>query len=475
MSRGVVLLAVALVVGGAVLLALLAAPPAQAIPAYSRMNGQSCGACHTAIPKLNQAGEEFRLSGYTRYEGGAVIPKVPPLKVGKLSLPGIFPISVIGTVGFDAVQIEERSRETLRTTTDTPNSINLEEFSLFASAPLNRHVSFIVEVPIAETEFERDGKRFVLNGPEAPGMAAISLNNLFIDDLVNLRVGAYELPVGPLESPEHRRLSIAPYQIYDVTAQQLLQLEGASRTGIADEEQIFALGKPQLLVEMYGTAYSERLGISNMYIRYHLGTSNDSNVNADNNGSKSIFGRLALTYMDQSVGIFGIYSSNTLDRARQDGFPGLRNSVLRFGPDIYLRFLDERLTVALQHLWGRDSDPTGVGKAFKFQGGYGEVNYIIPTRIGNWVPLARFDYVLGNRFDNTALAADNPLAPSPVVTKPRVFAYTVGLQYLPWENVKFSTEFTYREQSELLSKTISTVEKDRIREMFFALQMKVGF
>jgi hypothetical protein len=109
--------------------------------------------------------------------------------------------------------------------------------------------------------------------------------------------------------------------------------KGGSRTGIADAEQIFALGKSQLLAELYGTAYSERLGISSMYIRYHFGTSNDSNVNADNNGSKSVFGRLALTYTDQTVGVFGIYSSNTLDRTRQDGFPGLRNSVLRFGPD----------------------------------------------------------------------------------------------------------------------------------------------
>ena len=471
MRRGAVILIATLLVGAAVLLALLAAPPAQAIPAYARLNGQSCGACHTAIPKLNQAGEEFRLSGYTRYEGGTVIPKVPPLNVGKLSLPGIVPISFVGTFGFDAVKVEERFRETLRTTTDTPNSINLEEIEIMASAPLNRHLSFFVDFPIAETEFE--GKKFTLNGPMAPSLAMVSLNNLFIDDMVNLRFGAYELPLA--QSPEHRRLSIAPYQIYDVTAQRLLQLEGASRTGISDEEEIFALGKPQLLAELYGTAYSERLGISNMYIRYHFGTSNDSNVAADNNGSKSVFGRLALTYMDQTVGVFGIYSPNTLDRARQDGFPGLRNSVLRFGPDVYLRFLDERLTVALQHLWARDSDPTGVGKPFKYQGGFAEVNYVIPTRIGHWVPLARFDYVLGNRFDNTAAAADDPLAPSPVVTKPRVFAYTVGVQYLPWENVKFSTEFTYREQSEQLSKTVSTVEKDRIRELFFALQMKVGF
>lgn len=471
MRRGVVILIATLLAGASVLLALLAAPPAQAIPAFSRLNGQSCGACHTAIPKLNQAGEEFRLSGYTRYEGGASIPKVPPLKVGKLSLPGILPISIKGTVGFDAVQTEDRFRETLRTTIDTPNSINLEGFEIMAAAPLNRNLSFFVEFPMAETEFEN--RRFRLEGPEAPEVAMVSLNNLFIDDMVNLRFGAYELPLGI--SPQLRRVSIAPYQIYDVTAQRLLQLEGASATGIESERETFALGKPQLLAELYGTAYSERLGVSNMYIRYHLGTSNDSNVNADNNGSKSVFGRVALTYMDQTVGVFGFYSPNTLDRARADGFPGLRNSTLRFGPDIYLRFLDERLTVAAQHLWARDSDPTGVGKAFRYQGGFAEVNYVIPTSIGSWVPLARFDYVLGNRFDNTAKALDNPLAPSPVVTKPRVFAYTGGLQYLPWENVRFMGEITYREQEEQLSKTVSTVEKDRTREIFYSLQMQVLF
>src|SRR5262245_34576826 len=79
---------------------LVAIPPAQGIPAFSREFGLSCGACHTAIPKLNQAGEEFRLSGYTRYAGGGAVAKVPPIRVGVLSLPGTVPLSIVGTVGF---------------------------------------------------------------------------------------------------------------------------------------------------------------------------------------------------------------------------------------------------------------------------------------------------------------------------------------------------------------------------------------
>ena len=435
------------------------------------MYGQACGACHTAIPKLNRAGEEFRLSGYTRWEGGAAIQKIPPLTVGKLSLPGTLPISILGNVGFDFRSIQERDRESARTTTSTPNSINLEELSILAATPLNRHFSFITEVGLAETEFEN--RRFTLKGPEAPSLAAVSFNNLFVDDVLNLRLGSYELPLGV--SPEHRRLTIAPYEIYEVTAQSLLGLEGAAASGIGSEEEVFSLGKPQLMIELYGTAYAERLAVSDLYVRYHVGTSNDSNVNGDNNGSKSVFGRLSATFMNQTVGVFGLYSPNTLDRARNEGFPGLRNSVLKVGPDLALRFLDERLTFEFQHLWVRESDPTGVGTDFRYQGGFAEVNYVIKTSIGDFVPVARFDYVLSRRFDNTAEALANPLAPSPVVTKPRVFAYTVGLQYLPWENVKIYPEFTYRDQREQLSAAESTAERDRVKEYQAGVRVLVTF
>ncbi len=467
--RVVVAISIAVLLASA---SLILAPPAQAIPAFSRQFGQSCGACHTAIPKLNQAGEEFRLSGYTRYEGGAAVDKVPPIRIGKMSLPGTIPVSVVGTIGFDGAKINERQREPdFREFIFEPSSFNLEEIEILAAAPLNKYVSFFVDFALAGTELE--DHRFNLHGPEAPSIATITFNNLFIDDMVNLRLGAYELPVG--FSPEHRRLSIAPYQIYEATAQSLLGLKGPAQTGISDDAQIFNLAQNQLLAEFYGTAYSERLGVSNMYIRYHLGTSNDSNVNGDNNGSKSVFGRLAVTFMNQTLGFFGISSPNTLDSERQAGFPGAHNSVVQLGPDLYLRFLDERLTFAFQHLWARDSDPTGVGTPFRWQGGFAEVNYMFKTPLGQLVPLGRFDYVLTDKFDNTAEALANPLAPSPVVTKPRIFSWTIGLQFLPWENIKISPEFTYRETTERLSKTESTAEHDRIREFLYSLQVKIAF
>jgi hypothetical protein len=455
-----------LLIGLAIAATWLTPGPAHAIPAFSRMFGQSCGACHNGVPRLNQAGEEFRLSGYTRYEGGAAIPKVPPITVGKLSLPGIVPISLRGIVGFDVNHLEERDTADGSTRSFDPNSINLEEFSILAAAPLNHYLSFFVDFPIAHTEFDRDTRRFNLNGPDKPELAYVSLNNLFFDDLLNLKAGVAELPVG--FSPEHRRLTASPYEIYQATAQKLLRLEGPAQTGIADEE--FSLAEGQLLIALYGNLYSERLGISDLYFRYQIGTANDTNVNGDNNEAKSIFGRLEVGWLGQTLGFFGLFSPNILDKTRPEGFLGTRDQVRRLGPDLHLRFFDEALNFSFQYLWAHDSDPTGLGQSFNYSGGFAQADYLV--KVGSWgnlLPLVRFDYVKGDKFDDTDRALAAGLGP--IRTKPRIWAITGGLQYYPWDNVRIVAEGTYRETSDQLSRSESTVEKDRIRETIFTVRL----
>jgi hypothetical protein len=54
--------------GLALVAALAAALPAQAIPAFARKYGTSCLTCHTAYPRLNPFGEAFRRNGY-RFPG----------------------------------------------------------------------------------------------------------------------------------------------------------------------------------------------------------------------------------------------------------------------------------------------------------------------------------------------------------------------------------------------------------------------
>ena len=44
--------------------ALVAPKEAEAIPAFSRQTEKSCSTCHSAFPKLNQTGQNFRTNGF---------------------------------------------------------------------------------------------------------------------------------------------------------------------------------------------------------------------------------------------------------------------------------------------------------------------------------------------------------------------------------------------------------------------------
>ena len=46
------------------LLSVFAPKKAEAIPAFSRQTGKSCSTCHSAFPKLNQTGQNFRTNGF---------------------------------------------------------------------------------------------------------------------------------------------------------------------------------------------------------------------------------------------------------------------------------------------------------------------------------------------------------------------------------------------------------------------------
>lgn len=50
---------------GGILLSLLLAPAAQAVPSFARQTGVSCASCHTAFPQLTAFGRQFKMQGYT--------------------------------------------------------------------------------------------------------------------------------------------------------------------------------------------------------------------------------------------------------------------------------------------------------------------------------------------------------------------------------------------------------------------------
>lgn len=281
----------------------------------------------------------------------------------EIELPGIVPLSLIIEAGWDFHEVKEREREEGHTVTTSPNSFNLEAVELFAGGTLGRHVSFFTHFPMVEMEFEEGG--FKMEGPEPPEVAFAALNDVLVADLFNLKLGAFDLPAlsGTGLSP-HRRLSVAPYEIFEATAASLLGIEEeetGERLGIMEAHQIFNPAHSQLGAELYGNLYSDLSGIPDFILRYNVGVTNATNREVDNNRNKAVYGRLEARYLNQSLGFFGLYAGNTVDQEPPAAFPGQKNRAWRLGPDISLRFFEENLNLISQFLWGRDSSPTGRG------------------------------------------------------------------------------------------------------------------
>lgn len=133
MSRPVLLAAIA-----AVLLALLAAEPASAVPAFARQYDLQCNVCHTRPPRLNRFGEQFHLMGF-QLPGAAR----PQGLVGSLREEG--PVkTLIDTLALRIVggllEYSESPAET---------ELKLEpphEIALFVTRPLTPDLSLYVEL-----------------------------------------------------------------------------------------------------------------------------------------------------------------------------------------------------------------------------------------------------------------------------------------------------------------------------------------
>jgi hypothetical protein len=79
---------------GLVLL-MLSAPAALAVPGFARQTGLACNACHVRFPELTALGREFKLSGYTMIDHTKQIEASDSKQRDILSLPELPPVSVM--------------------------------------------------------------------------------------------------------------------------------------------------------------------------------------------------------------------------------------------------------------------------------------------------------------------------------------------------------------------------------------------
>src|SRR5574337_821286 len=77
-----------------ILIVLVTAPRAWAVPAFARKYKTSCTTCHTIFPKLNPFGEQFRRNGY-RFPGvDSDFTKADPVELGTDAQKKAFPDAV---------------------------------------------------------------------------------------------------------------------------------------------------------------------------------------------------------------------------------------------------------------------------------------------------------------------------------------------------------------------------------------------
>ena len=424
---------------------------------------------HSAFPALNDAGEEFRLSGFRKYNGVALVPQVAPVKIGeRLELPGTIPLSLSTTAGFNATRIDNTLGDgSKNASTDPPfrqrqSSFNLNEFKFLAGAPLGKDLAFFLDAPLTDTESRQffdpevraHGVKSKTESGEAPYLAFISYHNLVLPDLVNLKGGIIELPTA--FSPSIHRLSFFPYLVYDATT-----LDVISRKGVDDivsvqgvdpealESTQFRLSQGQVGAQVFGRAMLSTQQISSLHVDYTVGLVNGDNINSDNNTTKDIFGRLAFTYKlpstTMALGWFSYYSANTLDNltTNPDTAAGYRDRLRRDGPDFRLT-LNEPVYINLysQILFAKDSNPTGFGQEAKWWGGFLQAEV---KPLHQLVVYGRYDWIRGNHFDDTGIminGANGSIGP----VDPKIWDIVAGVQYFVYDNFKLIAEYRHGEK-----------------------------
>lgn len=439
-------------------LILLSPPDSSAIPSFTRIYGLKCVDCHSASPELNDFGEDFRLSGFRRYGGVELAPKVQFVKIGdRLTLPGIVALSFSGTIGYNYAQIDNTTGDGGVTAPagfdQRQSSFNLNEFKLLAGSSLGRNLSFFLDAPLAHTttrqffapEVSDQGLDFELVGPDFPNLAYVTYNDIFLQDFLNLKGGVFELPTA--FSPYIHRHSFFPYLVYEITSLEVISSKRISEfVEVSDEDSEmnhFRISRSQLGAQLFGRLSPSLHKIPDIYVDYAGGAVNGNNTNIDNNNDKDIFGRLAISWrMPSTTIMLGGFGYNTLHREARNPSSGVEyeSRLLRYGPDLRFTLIKPfYLNLFSQILFGEDSNVTGFGKEARWWGGFvqGEV---MPR--GDFLLFGRYEWIKGDRFDDTDVTI-NGVSGSVGPVVPRLWDAVFGAQYFLYENFKLIAEYRH--------------------------------
>lgn len=301
------------------------AVPAEAIPAFARKYGYNCTMCHSTFPRLNDYGQRYRTNGYRlpgrEAEERTVLASPPPIAAR----------TALGWIS--------RSRPD---SAKTDKLFGIDGLDLLSGGLLGDRIGyFVTYLPQIPRE---SGVAEQSSALEAASLVWSGIGTSWL----NARVGRFEPAYIPFSVK--RRLSVAPYEIYDF-----------------ENPQLFSMSKTQSGVEASGFG---RLGL-----RYAVGWVNGAGTNLSTVDPADFYGRLACIAgpgegqtAGQRLGVIG-YIGKSQGAATADK----RYAFWRAGADASLN--RSIVNLSLQYLWARDARQIwGMPRRVDFSGGFAELS-----------------------------------------------------------------------------------------------------
>jgi hypothetical protein len=354
-------------VAAMMMLLLVAAQSALAMPDFARKYSMTCAACHSAVPRLNQFGEFFAGNNM----------KLPnwrdtTLSMGddRLALPAQPPLGIRAQAYAQArtgKTIDPVTGESERASTDFQSPYLVK---LLASAPLSDHITFYFYGIFAE----KGG-----NGEVIIEDAWFRHDDVFGSG-IGMMLGQFQ--ISDLMFPREIRLPFQDYMAYRMA-------------GITYDRGV-------LFDRTFG-AFDVGLGLTN-----GNGIEQNFDINSpgyrradkmfDNNASKTVFGRVGTEIGGVSVGLFGLLG----EQANAVGPAGLE----RGDRDTDKRILGIDLAHDLrgnvhayaQVLWNAWDDFLVDGENYRWWGGFAGVDYLASDR---WVFSMLYNYADANDLGGT--------------------------------------------------------------------------
>jgi len=359
----------------ALLICALASEVASAMPVFARQYDMTCAACHSAFPRLNAFGEQFRENNFRlpNWREKTTI----DTKDEMLALPKFPPLAIRAQAFVQGRQAREVN-DTYTGFTDNNAEFDFQTpylIKLLSSAPLSEHLTYYFYGIFAEKG--------------ANGETIIEDAWFRHDDAFGSRIGTQlgQFQVSDLMFPRETRMTFQDFMAYRLA-------------GITYDR---------------GIVFDRRVGPVAIAIGAVNGNGIEQNFNInspgfsrpdkmfDNDTRKSVFGRVGMAVGPVNLGVFG-FSGNQM--SRDNVLDPLGTTAGTRDTDRRILGLDASGTLAgkihwfAQGLWNTwegylDSDP---GRSYRWFGGFAGVDYIHDQR---WVFSLLYNYVDAGDLKNT--------------------------------------------------------------------------